>query len=555
MIEEPPNPAHLKLKAATAVATVALAAGLLLFDWDAQTGHQTVFSSVRPTVKVLLTAIEDGDSLPELADSLADFVPHASRQALSDGLCELDAVVKCPAGSASQPDYAWMQPAEQEAQQQAAVGGQVANEPADAGIARQQQQQQQGAGGPSALSVAAAEFRPAAATLPTASMAALDRCGRTAASAAQQDEYADSWQHSQRLGGSGGDWQACASVWDASEAAEAAADAAAAHEKVAGGPAAEAAFLAVLGEQFPLFSAAALAQLFAEQGSSLAATIHTLCGLEAELEGQATAAAAVGTQQAAGPAFTADDFPSLGGPTAASSANSQARNAAGYASKARAAAELPGQPRSSGGPGARQRPAAAVAAGATERAAPIWQAQGVQQFATGAAAAQEYAELRAEARDHARLRNAYFQQATQAYLAGNKRLARELGAKGRWHGEQMHAAHAAAAAETFTRRNPGAAAAIVGSSGSGTRSGGVQTIDLHGLHVSEALQLLEGLLLQLQSGSGGGAGRARRLRVVVGAGTHGKVPARLPAAVRRYLQEQGLSFSEPYAGLLEVSLQ
>ncbi len=113
--------------------------------------------------------------------------------------------------------------------------------------------------------------------------------------------------------------------------------------------------------------------------------------------------------QATGPAFTADDFPSLGGPTAASSTNSQAGSTAGYASKARAAAELPTQPRSSGGAGARQRPTAAAAA-AAERAAPIWQAQGVHQFATGAAAAQEYAELRSEARDHARLRNAYFQQ-------------------------------------------------------------------------------------------------------------------------------------------------
>lgn len=145
-------------------------------------------------------------------------------------------------------------------------------------------------------------------------------------------------------------------------------------------------------------------------------------------------------------------------------------------------------------------------------------------------------------------------QATQAYLAGNKRLARELGAKGRWHGEQMHAAHAAAAAETFTRRNPGAAAAIAGASGSSSSGSGVHTVDLHGLHVSEALQLLESLLLQLQPGLGGSGGRARRLRVVVGAGTHGKVPARLPAAVRRYLQEQGLPFSEPYAGLLEISL-
>ena len=56
--------------------------------------------------------------------------------------------------------------------------------------------------------------------------------------------------------------------------------------------------------------------------------------------------------------------------------------------------------------------------------------------------------------------------------------------------------------------------------------------------------------------SRGSSGRTgpRRLRVVVGVGQHGKVPARLPAAVRRYLQEQGISFSEPYTGLLEVSL-
>ena len=57
MIEEPPNPVHLKLKAGTAVVTVALAAALLLFDWDSQTGHQTVFSSVRPTVKAALNRL------------------------------------------------------------------------------------------------------------------------------------------------------------------------------------------------------------------------------------------------------------------------------------------------------------------------------------------------------------------------------------------------------------------------------------------------------------------------------------------------------------------
>lgn len=166
----------------------------------------------------------------------------------------------------------------------------------------------------------------------------------------------------------------------------------------------------------------------------------------------------------------------------------------------------------------------------------------MRQYETGAAVAQEYAQLRGGARDLARLRNAYFQQATQAYLAGNKALARELGAKGREAGERMHAAHAAAADQLFQRRN---APLVSGSSGGG---GGVQTVDLHGLHVAEALARLESLIEQLQ------ARGARRLRVVVGLGQHGNVPARLPAAVRRWLRERGLQYSEPYAGLLEVQL-
>lgn len=44
-------------------------------------------------------------------------------------------------------------------------------------------------------------------------------------------------------------------------------------------------------------------------------------------------------------------------------------------------------------------------------------------------------------------------QATQAYLAGNKALAKELGAKGRAHAEQMQAAHAVAADAIYKQRN------------------------------------------------------------------------------------------------------
>ena len=109
--------------------------------------------------------------------------------------------------------------------------------------------------------------------------------------------------------------------------------------------------------------------------------------------------------------FTADDFPSLGSTTAGNSTSSQAGSTAGYASKARATADLPAQPRSSGASSAWQRPSAAAAAAAAARTAtPIWQAQGVQQFGTGAAAANEYVELRAEASDHARLAVLNFQQ-------------------------------------------------------------------------------------------------------------------------------------------------
>ena len=44
-------------------------------------------------------------------------------------------------------------------------------------------------------------------------------------------------------------------------------------------------------------------------------------------------------------------------------------------------------------------------------------------------------------------------QATQAYLAGNKAAAKELGAKGREHSEQMKKAHAAASENIFQQRN------------------------------------------------------------------------------------------------------
>ncbi|XP_008784332.2 polyadenylate-binding protein-interacting protein 7-like isoform X2 [Phoenix dactylifera] len=79
------------------------------------------------------------------------------------------------------------------------------------------------------------------------------------------------------------------------------------------------------------------------------------------------------------------------------------------------------------------------------QAAPVW-------LETGEAVANMYSELREEARDFARLRNACLEQARQAYLIGNKALAKELGVKGQLYNMQMKAAHGKAREAIFRQR-------------------------------------------------------------------------------------------------------
>ena len=126
-------------------------------------------------------------------------------------------------------------------------------------------------------------------------------------------------------------------------------------------------------------------------------------------------------------------------------------------------------------------------------------------------------------------------QATQAYRAGHKALAKQLSARGREAAERMWAAHAAAAQGTLARRNR-------------PQSG---TLDLHGLHVSEALEAVRACLRPEARRRGGSA----PLRIVVGEGRHSATQAaRLAPAVKRLLTESGERWREPYAGLLEVEL-
>ena len=155
---------------------------------------------------------------------------------------------------------------------------------------------------------------------------------------------------------------------------------------------------------------------------------------------------------------------------------------------------------------------------------------------TGAAVSQLYTANRDEARDYARVRNVCYEQATNAYISGNKALAKELSRQGREAAAKMAESHARAANNIYSSRGGG--------------SDGV--IDLHGLHVAEAITLLRRELTRLQTSGYSHA------RILVGTGHHtvgSRTPSRLPVAVETFLQEQRWRFSEPQSGLLEVSLQ
>ncbi|KAH6774163.1 CTC-interacting domain 7 [Perilla frutescens var. frutescens] len=171
------------------------------------------------------------------------------------------------------------------------------------------------------------------------------------------------------------------------------------------------------------------------------------------------------------------------------------------------------------------------------RSSPMW-------LETGEAVANMYSEMREEARDHARVRNVYFEQARQAYLVGNKALAKELSIKGQLHNMQMKAAHGKAHETIYRQRNSDI-----------QTNGRERMIDLHGLHVSEAIHVLKRELAVMKN-----AARSMDQRLLVyicvGTGHHtrgARTPARLPTAVQRYLlEEEGLDYSEPQAGLLRV---
>ncbi|KAG0628977.1 hypothetical protein M758_1G067500 [Ceratodon purpureus] len=334
--------------------------------------------------------------------------------------------------------------------------------------------------------------------------------------------------------------------------------------------------IAVLANEFPGFASESLAEIYYANGGDLALTMDMLTELELQNEG----AMAKQFQAPPTPAPPSSrDFPALAGLETITGSQLSGRASLGESRSvpdfaaavrkqaAQQAAQL--QFERNGGVdfslGAGRGLSQGPGVGGYSREARVSHNERLDPFhlhghevqapatwlETGDSVSNMYADMREEARDHARVRNAYFDQARQAYLTGNKALAKELSAKGQWHNEQMKAAHSKAGEAIFYQRN---ANTFVNNNSPGQP----HLIDLHGLHVGEAIPLLKREIAQLRYSVRTTRQRAN-VFICVGTGHHTKgsrTPSRLPAAVQRYLlEEEHLQFTEPQAGMLRIIIR
>ncbi|NXO26658.1 N4BP2 protein, partial [Cisticola juncidis] len=152
----------------------------------------------------------------------------------------------------------------------------------------------------------------------------------------------------------------------------------------------------------------------------------------------------------------------------------------------------------------------------------------------------QYDDLRAEAFCHQQKRQECLKKAGEAYRMGMKPVAAFYAHQGRLHEQKMKEANHAAAVQIFERVN--------------TSLLPMNVLDLHGLHVDEAVNQLS-RVLQEKSEEYQQAGGKPYLIVITGRGSHsqGGVARIRPAAIR-YLTSHNFRFTEIKPGCLKVML-
>ena len=153
--------------------------------------------------------------------------------------------------------------------------------------------------------------------------------------------------------------------------------------------------------------------------------------------------------------------------------------------------------------------------------------------ATGDDVASSYAEYRKDAIELAISRNKLFQQATEAYLSGNKAAARALSMSAKQLNDQVEQLHGEAAKAIFNNRNASLASTSV--LNKETSNSQDYTIDLHGLHPTEAIDMLRGSLEKLKRRQFVG-----QVCIITGTGHHSRTNrAKVLPMVRQYLKTSG----------------
>ncbi|XP_038608168.1 NEDD4-binding protein 2 [Tachyglossus aculeatus] len=152
-----------------------------------------------------------------------------------------------------------------------------------------------------------------------------------------------------------------------------------------------------------------------------------------------------------------------------------------------------------------------------------------------------YDDYRAEAFLHQQKRVECLKKAREAFCMGMRNVATFYAQQGRLHEQKMKEANHLAAVEIFEKVN----ASLLPQN----------ALDLHGLHVPEAIHHMSRILQQKSEEYRQGGGKPY-LSVITGRGNHslGKV-ARIKPAVTQYLTNHGFRFSEIQPGCLKVMLK
>eukprot|EP00057_Strongylocentrotus_purpuratus_P004739 XP_003729344.1 PREDICTED: NEDD4-binding protein 2 [Strongylocentrotus purpuratus] len=150
----------------------------------------------------------------------------------------------------------------------------------------------------------------------------------------------------------------------------------------------------------------------------------------------------------------------------------------------------------------------------------------------------DYEDYRAKATLHFNQRDECFKKAAKAYRTGKKEHASYYSKQGRLQSMELKEANRRAAELILVQRK---------------HVTGENKLDLHNLHVEEALQALQEVLIERQRNPS--PGQHRYLEVVTGQGKHSKMGvAKLKPAVCKFLEQKGYSFTAPNAGCLKVDV-